>query len=301
MNRLSSKTAAVAGWVLLSCLFAAPQQPQSAERLQLRFGLAKFSTYNPLADIDRLASWGFDYSEPAVTQTMELSDAEFAAALARARAAKTRVEAMNWFLPASLKVTGPAVDRDKVREYLSKSLARAESLGVKVVVFGSGGARSVPEGFPRDQAWRQLQDFLRDCGDLIVRRGYGMVIGIEPLRRAETNIVNSIGEAWQLARETNHPKVRIIADFYHLAVENEDPAIILKAGSYIVHCHIANPNGGRVFPKDEAEDSRYADFFRMLKGIGYDGRLSLEANTDNLETDARTGLAFLKRMYEKYR
>jgi len=128
-----------------------------------------------------------------------------------------------------------------------------------------------------------------------------MVIGIEPLRRAETNIVNSIGEAWQLARETNHPKVRIIADFYHLGVENEDPAIILKAGTYIVHCHIANPNGGRFFPKDEAEDSRYAEFFRMLKKIGYQGRLSLEANTDDLETDAKAGLVFLKRMYETYR
>ena len=46
---------------------------------------------------------------------------------------------------------------------------------------------------------------------------------------------------------------------------------------------------------------RYAAFFRALSSIGYDGRLSVEANTNDLESDARAGLAFMKRMYEKYR
>jgi len=272
-----------------------------AEKLQLRFGLAKFADYNPLADIDKIAAWGFDFSEPAVTQTMELSDAEFKAALAKARSAKIRVEAMNWFLPGSVKVTGPSVKREQVRAYVEKALARAEALGAKVVVFGSGAARSVPDGFPREQAWRQLQEFLRDCGGHIASRKYGMVIAIEPMRKAESNIVNSIGEAWKLARDTNHPKVRIIADFYHLAVENEDPAIILEAGPYIVHCHISNPGRGRVFPRDEAENPRYAVFFGNLKRIRYSGRLSVEANTDDLESDAKAGLEFMKRMYAKYR
>jgi D-psicose/D-tagatose/L-ribulose 3-epimerase len=298
MSSIRSRIAVVA----VVTLFAAALPPaMSAEKLQLRFGIAKFADYNPLADIDRFAGWGFDYSEPAVTQTMELSDADFEKALAKARGAKIRVEAMNWFLPATLKVTGPSIDRARVREYIERSLARAEALGAKVVVFGSGGARSVPDGFPRDEAWKQLQQFLRECGDHIEAHRYGMVIGIEPLRKAESNILNSIGEAWQLAKDTSHPKVRIIADFYHLAVENEDPAIILKARRYIVHCHIANPNGGRTFPKDESEDARYASFFKMLKKIGYSGRLSLEANTADLEGDSRAGLAFMKRMYEKYR
>lgn len=291
------------GWFAASvCMLsaAAPAEPP-AEKLELRFGLAKFADYNPLADIDKIAGWGFDYSEPAVTQAMELSDAEFQAALAKARRAGIRAEAMNYFLPGAVKVTGPAVQREQVRAYVEKALGRAEALGAKVVVFGSGAARSVPEGFPREQAWRQLQEFLRDCGEHIARRKYGMVIGIEPLRKAETNIVNSIGEAWTLARETNHPKVRIIADFYHLAVEKEDPGIILEAGAYIVHCHISNPGGGRTFPRAEAEDAGYAVFFENLKRIGYRGRLSVEANTADLETDGKAGLEFMKRMYGKYR
>lgn len=275
--------------------------PARAEELELRFGVAKFSDYNPLADIDRLAAWGFDYAEPALSQTMTLSEEDFAAALRKAASTRIHVEAMNWFVPPEVKLTGPAVDRGKVEDYVVRSLSRAEALGAKIVVFGSGGARSVPDGFPREKAWTQLQDFLRTCGEEIRRKKYGMVIGIEPLRKAESNIVNTAAEALRLARDTAHPKVRIIVDFYHLAVENEDPGIILEAGDQIVHLHIANPGQGRVFPKDETEEPRYADFFVNLRKIGYKGRISLEANTTDFEADARAGLMFLKKMYAKYR
>src|SRR5947208_15197022 len=87
-------------------------------------------------------------------------------------------------------LTGPTVDREQVRAYLEKSLALAESFGAKVIVFGSPAARTVPDGFPREQAWAQLVDFLRLAGQVIETRGYGMVIGIEALRTPETTIVN---------------------------------------------------------------------------------------------------------------
>src|SRR5688572_16389244 len=276
-------------------LFAAP-----AGELKLRFGVAKFSNYNPLADIDKLAAWGFDYAEPAMSQTMTLTDEEFAAAVKKVRSTKIRVEVMNWFVPPEIKLTGPAVNPDQIQSYLEKALARAEKLGAKVIVFGSGGARAVPEGFPRDHAWKQLVDFLRRTGAIIARNRYGMVIGIEPMQKAESNIINSAAEALKLAREANHPKIRIMVDFFHLARENENPDIILEAGNNIVHLHIANPHQGRIFPRDESEDERYRLFFTNLRKIGYRGRISLEANTTNLEDDAKAGLIFLKKMYAKY-
>ncbi len=272
-----------------------------AEGLKLRFGVAKFSDYNPLADIDKLADWGFDYAEPAVSQTMTLNDQEFAAALKKPKSTRIQVEAMNWVVPPEIKLTGPAANQEQVANYIRKSLARAEALGAKVIVFGSGGARSVPEGFPRAKAWGQLKRFLRLCGSEIVKNKYSMVIGIEPLRKAESNILNTAAECLKLAREVNHPKVRIIVDFYHLAIENEDPDIILRARDAIVHLHIANPNQGRVFPREEAEEPRYKAFFTNLRRIGYNGRISLEANTKDFESDAKAGLLFLKQMAEKYR
>jgi sugar phosphate isomerase/epimerase len=283
-------------------LLAAALLPACAgPRLELRYGVAKFADYMPLAEVDRLAAWGFDYIEPAVSkEVMILDDAAFEKARARAAAAPIRVEVMNWFIPPEIKLTGPDADPAKIRAYVEKALARAEALGAKVIVFGSGGSRSVPDGISRDRARDQIRDFLRLCGETVFNRGYGMVIGIEPLRKAESNILNTAAESLALARAVNHPKVRIIVDFYHLAIENESPDVLLDAKDWIVHIHFANPHQGRVFPKHESEDPRYAHFFRNLAKIGYRGRISLEANTANFAEDAREGLSFLRSMAAKY-
>ena len=136
-------------------------------------------------------------------------------------------------------------------------------------------------------------------GDVIESRRYGMVIGIEALRRPETNIVNSIAESLKLAREVNHPKIRIIVDFYHLAFENEDPAVILDGRGMIVHTQIADPKE-RTFPTSEEGEGRYGAFFTNLRKIGYQGRISIEANSNAVENDGRASLAFLKKMVAKY-
>jgi D-psicose/D-tagatose/L-ribulose 3-epimerase len=124
-----------------------------------------------------------------------------------------------------------------------------------------------------------------------------MVIGIEALRKPETNIINSVAEALKLAREVNHPKIRLIVDFYHLAFEHEDPAVILEARDMIVHTQIADP-AQRTFPV--ADEQVYAAFFKNLRTIGYRGRLSIEANSNDVDKDARASLAFLRQLTDKY-
>jgi D-psicose/D-tagatose/L-ribulose 3-epimerase len=289
--------------LVLSVAFTAValQEPrQSSAPLQLRYGVAAFGDVNPLQSLDTLRALGFDYAEPALSKTVALDAAALASARAQLTATGIRVETMNWFLPGTdIKLTGPDVDAAKIREYVERSLALAESFGAKVIVFGSPGARTVPDGFPRERAWTQLKDFLKTCGDVIETRRYGMVIGIEALRKPETNIVNSVAEALKLAREVNHPKIRIIVDFYHLAFEHEDPSVILDARDMIVHLQIADPRE-RTFPISEAGEPRYGAFFTNLHRIGYRGRISIEANSSDVEKDGRASLAFLKLMAEKY-
>jgi D-psicose/D-tagatose/L-ribulose 3-epimerase len=280
--------------------FAVQSSPDAAAPLRLRYGVAAFGDVDPLKSFETLRALGFDYAEPALSKTLALDPEAIASARAKAASTGVHVETMNWFLPGTdIKLTGPEVDPAKVRAYVEKSLALAESFGAKVIVFGSPGARTVPDGFPRERAWSQLKDFLNTCGDVIQSRGYGMVIGIEALRKPETNIINSIAESSKLAREVNHPKIRIIVDFYHLAFENEDPAVILGARDLIVHLQIADPRE-RTFPITEAGEARYAAFFTNLRKIGYQGRISIEANSNDLEKDGHASLAFLKQMADKY-
>lgn len=281
-------------------MFEQDSSGSSDRPLRLRYGIASFGSVSPLLSIDTLKAAGFDYAEPGLSLTYALAPGDLDRARARAHASGLRIETMNWFLPGTdIKLTGPDVDRARIRDYVEKSLALAESFGATVIVFGSPGARTAPDGFPLDKAWEQLKDFLRTCGEVIQSRGYGMVIGIEALRRPETNIVNSVAEALKLAREVAHPKIRIIVDFYHLAFENEDAAVMLDGRDMIVHLQIADPRE-RAFPTSEADDPRYAAFFRNLRRIGYQGRISIEANSNDLEKDARASLVFLKEMVEKY-
>lgn len=272
--------------------------PVSAEAqgVALRYGVATFGEVEPLRDAAAIAACGYDYIEPGLAKTLALPDPERQQQLRRLAATGIRVETMNWFLPgADIKLTGPTVDQARVSDFLERSLALAEQLGAKVIVFGSPGARSYPEGFPRERAWDQLKEFLRTAGGIIEARGYGMVIGIEPLRKPESNIVNTVTEAARLAREVNHPKVRIIVDFYHLTFENEDPDAILGAKDLIVHLQIADP-AARGFPRQDGGDARYRRFFDNLLKIGYQGRLSIEANSSDVAGDCGPALKFLKEM-----
>jgi sugar phosphate isomerase/epimerase len=126
-------------------------------------------------------------------------------------------------------------------------------------------------------------------------RGYGMTIGVEALRKPETNIVNSVAEALRLAREVDDPRVRLNVDFYHLAFENEDPDVVLQAGPLIAHVQIADPVQ-RGFPKGEAGEPRYRRFFDNLRKVGYRGRISVEAESRDLAGDCGPALQFLKTM-----
>jgi D-psicose/D-tagatose/L-ribulose 3-epimerase len=267
-----------------------------AERPEFRFGVAAFGDVDPLREVQTVAACGYDYVEPALSRMVALTPKELAGARRAVRASGIRVETANWFMPgAEIRLTGPGVDIPQIKAYLDKSLAMAESLGVKVIVFGSPGARTVPKGFPPEQAWAQLVDFLRLAAGTIETRHYGMVIGIEALRKPETNIVNSVAEALRLAREVGHPRIRLTVDFYHLTFENEDPDVVLQAADYIAHVQIADP-AKRGFPKDDAAEPRYRKFFDNLRQIGYRGRVSVEADSKDLPRDCGPALAFLKGM-----
>ncbi|MEP6828981.1 MAG: sugar phosphate isomerase/epimerase family protein, partial [Rhizomicrobium sp.] len=215
----------------------------------------------PLAEIDASKAAGFDYVELRVTEIAALTDADYDTLAAHLKQIGLAVPVANYFLPGSLKVTGPAIDKDRQIEYVRKGLDRVARLGAGIVVFGSGGARSVPPGFSKEEAFDQLVDFLRRVGP--EARAAKITIAIEPLRRQESNIINSAAEGLQLVKAVNDPNIQLMVDFYHLAMEKEDPEVLVTARDQIRHLHMANPQG-RVFPL-KWDEYDYAPFFAKLR------------------------------------
>ena len=274
------------GVVAIAVTLAA--QAAFAQRAHVQVGYC-----TSLKNLAAAKAGGFDYAELGTTEIAGLADADFEQAARDVAQIGLPTPVANLFLPATLKVTGPAVDRDQQIAYVTKAFDRLSRLGVRTVVFGSGGARRVPDGFPRDDAFRQLVDFGKRSA--LMAREHGITLAVEPLRREETNIINSAAEGLQLVEAIGDPNFQLMIDFYHLASEREDPGIIVHAREHLRHLHIANPRG-RVFPLSPGEFD-YEPFFAALRTIGYDQRISVEASTQDLQGDAPGAIALLRRAF----
>jgi D-psicose/D-tagatose/L-ribulose 3-epimerase len=248
-----------------------------------------------LKNIDAAKAAGFEYLELGTTEIAALSDEDFETTLQRIRELGLPVPVTNLFVPQNIRLTGPGVNPDQQMTYVQKALARLSRLGTEIVVFGSGGARRVPDGFSKTEAFEQLVDFGRRAAREAKR--HAVTIAIEPLRRQETNIINSAAEGLELVKAIGHPNFQLMIDFYHLASEQEDPGIVIGAKDHLRHLHVANPQG-RVFPL-RWEEFDYAPFFANLRTIRYDKRISVEAGSTDIPGDGAQSLALLRRALER--
>ena len=265
----------------------------ASESARAKVGNIEFGGCASADHFDTAVRLGFDYFEMEVTEISQMDDARFAAIKSKVLASPIRCRAFRSLI-RKYQVVGEnaSAQQGDVKAYLEQNLDRCRQLGGRVVVWGSSQSRNVPAGFSRDTAWLQIQEFLHLLGDIAARNN--LMIGIEPLRKQECNILNTAGEALKLARVVNHPNIKIIVDFYHLRQENENPDIIRIAQKDIVHLHFANPTG-RHWPRAATEDPQYQRFFSLVKEIGYKGGLSLEGN-GTFEDDGAASLQFFKEM-----
>ena len=240
-------------------------------------------------DLGKAERWGFDYLEPAAAAIAALSATEFERVRQQVLASRLRCRSFNSLI-RTMQVVGPEANLDAVSIYLNAALDRCRQLGARVVVWGSASSRNIPAGHSREQAWQEIKRFLQRAGD--IAKSHELVIGIEPLRKQESNIINAGAEAFRLVDEVKHPNVKMIIDYYHLRMENEDPDILVRARQHVVHLHFANPNGRR-WPKSVDDDPEYGRFFQLVKQIGYTGGLSIEAR-GTFEEDGAASLAFLR-------
>jgi len=243
-------------------------------------------------DLAGAVKYGFDYIEPAAAEIAGMSEEEFSDLRRQVLASPIRCQAFNSFIRRhDLKVVGEQAPVAALRDYVEQCLARCRQLGGSVVVWGSAGSRHVPEGFSRDRARKQIAEFLRMAGE--IARRHDIIIAIEPLRRQESNILNTGAETLEMVRQVKHANVRMIIDYYHLREENEDPRIVWEARREIVHFHFANPHG-RLWPRDAGEDEQYASFFHYVKKIRFSGGISIEAK-GRFDADGAASLAFFRR------
>jgi sugar phosphate isomerase/epimerase len=259
----------------------------------------QFGICAPVEASGAIKSAGWDFVEEFIQPTLEgtLADDEWRG-LARAQGSALPVLAANSMVPAAMKVTGPKADLNVLRDYMSRVIPRAAKIGMKHLVFGSGGARNIPDGFDRADARDQILDFLRAIVPIAQREKVTIVV--EPLNKKECNILNSVKEAMVYVREIDHPNIQCLVDSYHLWTDDEPLKNVERAMPWIKHVHVADKDG-RV-PPGESRTSDYRPLFAILKKGKYDGVISVESpgfDEAGIKEKGRRVLEFLKEQWER--
>lgn len=190
-------------------------------------------------------------------------------------------------------------EREAAKELTRRRLALAGELGAAGVLLVPqfGRQPGLPDlsplksgvGLERELFVLQLQELAPAAVEA------GVPLFIEPLNRYEAHLVNRLEQGVAFAEQVG-PEIRIMADFFHMNIEEADMAASIRAaGPHIVYVHVADSN--RLQPGRGHLDFRPG--FAALKEIGYDGYLGIECRVEGpLDEAIPASAAWLRDLWE---
>lgn len=252
--------------------------------------------------IEKLKAFGYDYIELPLSEIMDLPPEQREQIVRRVERSGIKSEVLNNLFPRRMKLTGPRVDRAAIARYYREALPLAKRLGAEYVVFGSPFAKSYPLGFDKAEAMKQLEDLHLELDAYAPT--VGLRILIEPIHSFESNLINTFAEGVAMKQRLGLKHTDVLLDYYHMTRDHEDPKVLLTLGrENLRHIHFACPflpgEGERVFPLYENEWPPYREFAAILKQIGYNGRISLEARTSDFDDHAPRSLRVLHTLFDE--
>jgi len=159
--------------------------------------------------------------------------------------------------------------RDKALDFVKRMIEFAAPFGAPVIIGSMQGRFG--DGISKPIALRYLGNALfkldLHAGDFETSVLY------EPLNRYETNLVNTLADGVALLGGLSVQNVKLLADLYHMNIEEVNLAeSLLAAGDYVGHIHFADSNR-------HAAGMGHTDFtpvMKALREIRYEGYLSAE-------------------------
>lgn len=161
--------------------------------------------------------------------------------------------------------------RQSAVDFVRSIIDVAGPLGASAIIGSMQGRWG--DGVSAGDALKHLLDSLDVCSRHAAQ--YQTPLFYEPLNRYETNQINTLGAAiGALSRLGDGHNVRLLADLFHMQIEEVDVAAALTAaGKMVGHIHFVDSNR-------RPAGLGHTDFrpiIAALRGIGYSGYLSAEA------------------------
>ena len=167
----------------------------------------------------------------------------------------------------------------------------AEAGGTGAITPASYGVHTAslpPYAVPRSPAEDRevLIEVLSELGEHAAREG--VAVFLEPLNRYEDHMLNRVEQAVELADAVGLDSVAVMADLYHMNIEEADPLEALRtAGPRLAHVHLSDSNRGQPF----AGHVDWAAVLSTLRSAGYTGDLGLECRLRGEPAEALTEVA----------
>lgn len=222
----------------------------------------------------QVAGWGFDVLELPVEHPGDWDPQRAARILADHGLGASVALVMG---PGrELVATDPATVA-ATQDYLRHVVDVARTVGAPVIggpAYASVGRTWRMTPAERSAAYTELADNLGPVVDHAAAAG--VVVGVEPLNRYETSLVNTVDQALEVVRELPPEGAGLMLDVYHMNIEEKDPAAaILRAGDRIAHVQVCGNDRGA--PGDDHLD--WPALLGALDAAGYDGPLVIESFT----------------------
>ncbi|MFM2242069.1 MAG: hypothetical protein RLZ97_924 [Verrucomicrobiota bacterium] len=169
-----------------------------------------------------------------------------------------------------LSLTDPdPARRSAAAEFILAMIDFGAALGAPAILGSMQGRHS--GAADRDRALGDLAGALTRFDAAAASHGQHFIY--EPLNRYETNLFNQLAPAAALLEEKGLHHTRLLADLFHLAIEEKDIAASLRgAAKWVGHVHWADSNRHAIgFGHTDP-----APIAAALRDVGYSGFLSAE-------------------------
>jgi len=229
----------------------------------------------------RIRDWGFDVIELPIEDPGDWDPGDAADLLTNLGLGATTCAVM----PATrdLVAHDPAVVAS-TQGYLRECVRIAARVGARVVggpIYAPVGRTWLLDPADRRATIKRLVEALKPVADYAAEND--VTLGIEPLNRYETSLVNTVAQALEIVDEVDSPGCGVQIDTFHMNVEEKDVgAAIRAAGPRLVHVQVCGNDRGAP-GNDHIDWVVVAD---ALVDIGYAGPICIESFTAENRTIA---------------
>lgn len=163
-----------------------------------------------------------------------------------------------------------AAIRQNAHAYLSGLIEMASIVGAPVVNVHPSAVNRTEVLTSVEQEWEWSVIGLRE---LALQAEGTCLLAVEPWNRYETHLINTVGQARDLVQAIDHPSVCVMADTFHMGIEESDPiSSLTQLGALLGHVHFADNT--RAAPGTGTID--FLAYVRALIEMDYPGTITFE-------------------------